>query len=746
MSILGLWRDVTSETQYSTETLSIPTVAAGLSCVTLLLQVFVTKFANRRLDTNGSGLELDGEQLNVSKSFSQRLVDTNGGTTILLFKLTRVVLCLALSVASLYTTISTWQIPSFSYSTIHAGLSITFMYTLVLATAVVFVTRHVKVVELHLSSVLLITWTTFAYRDIWPLATYTLTPEDSREGWLVWLKIGLLSFAAIVVPLFVPRKYIPFDPKNPMPVINPEQTTSLISFLSYAFMDSVIFKAWRVQHLTIDDLAPLPDEDGTKNLVDPGFKILDPLQSKNKQHLFWSLLKIFRRTYSEMTILLVFRAIIKGLSSFIAPYGLKRLLRHVDILKLLAYWPLIIIWVCSYLEDPIEESFVRPWVWILWLFLGPTMASIIAQWYSFIAVLEVSCSVPGPSHSAHIRAHSAYASQSRCYFPGGNDEGDGNTTSKSSSSLGKLLNLMTGDMDNLERGKDFLEIFFFCPMQVALSIYFLFKILGTSVIPGAVLMVVAVTVPGYFSTRIHSVQIEKMKKSDARVQSTTDAISVIRMVKLFGWEQKMSEQIDQKRVEELKLVRELKFLRSLNGSLNFLVRFSVTIFIFFVHAVVLKREFTASMVFSSLVVLEMLGDRLESFFQMVPSIVTAKVSLDRINDFIHGTELLDTYSTTNVDTEDVPEDDLTIHASRFTWTADEADNTPSSFSLDVPDVITFERNQVHLITGPTGCGKTSLLMALLGEMHRIPLSDNSKVNLPRADGVAYHAQEPWIFR
>lgn len=59
-----------------------------------------------------------------------------------------------------------------------------------------------------------------------------------------------------------------------MPVINPEQTTSLISFLSYAFMDSVIFKAWRVQHLTIDDLAPLPDEDGTKNLVDPGFKVV----------------------------------------------------------------------------------------------------------------------------------------------------------------------------------------------------------------------------------------------------------------------------------------------------------------------------------------------------------------------------------------------------------------------------------------------------------------------------------------
>lgn len=78
-----------------------------------------------------------------------------------------------------------------------------------------------------------------------------------------------------------------------------------------------------------------------------------------------------------------------------------------------------------------------------------------------------------------------------------------------------------------------------------------------------------------------------------------------------------------------------------------------------------------------------------------------------------------------MDTEDVPEDDLTIHASRFTWTADEADNTPSSFSLDVPDVITFERNQVHLITGPTGCGKTSLLMALLGKAPDFELNESN---------------------
>lgn len=64
--------------------------------------------------------------------------------------------------------------------------------------------------------------------------------------------------------------------------------------------------------------------------------------------------------------------------------------------------------------------------------------------------------------------------------------------------------------------------------------------------------------------------------------------------------------------------------------------------------------------------------------------------------------------------------------------------------------------------GPTGSGKTSLLMALLGkciaprlqrevtfavilgEMHYIPDSPDSWYNLPREGGVAYAAQESWV--
>lgn len=44
----------------------------------------------------------------------------------------------------------------------------------------------------------------------------------------------------------------------------------------------------------------------------------------------------------------------------------------------------------------------------------------------------------------------------------------------------------------------------------------------------------------------------------------------------------------------------------------------------------------------------------------------------------------------------------------------------------------------------SGSGKTSLLMALLGEMHFLPSQPTSWFTLPREKGVAYAAQESWV--
>lgn len=37
-------------------------------------------------------------------------------------------------------------------------------------------------------------------------------PKDSLEGPVLWVKIAILFFIGVVLPLVMPREYVPFDP------------------------------------------------------------------------------------------------------------------------------------------------------------------------------------------------------------------------------------------------------------------------------------------------------------------------------------------------------------------------------------------------------------------------------------------------------------------------------------------------------------------------------------------------------
>lgn len=65
---------------------------------------------------------------------------------------------------------------------------------------------------MHVVSLLLFIWAVFAYRDFWPLATYSLQPADISDK-LLWPKFIVLTMTAVGVPLLIPRPYVPFDPK-----------------------------------------------------------------------------------------------------------------------------------------------------------------------------------------------------------------------------------------------------------------------------------------------------------------------------------------------------------------------------------------------------------------------------------------------------------------------------------------------------------------------------------------------------
>lgn len=65
----------------------------------------------------------------------------------------------------------------------------------------------------HASWLLFLLWSVYMYRDVWPLATVNLVPADKAEGPLLWAKLALLSVTGVIVPVVIPKKYTPLDPK-----------------------------------------------------------------------------------------------------------------------------------------------------------------------------------------------------------------------------------------------------------------------------------------------------------------------------------------------------------------------------------------------------------------------------------------------------------------------------------------------------------------------------------------------------
>ncbi|KAG6849488.1 hypothetical protein H0H93_008015 [Arthromyces matolae] len=630
--------------------------------------------------------------------------------------------------------------------------SIPFAYTSCLALFSVAYPRR-TVVSTHVSLVLAATWMVYFIRDVIPLMTYTESPLDSL--YMLWELISVLSLTGVVLPLVTPRPYVPFNPSDPMPS-NPWQTASWLSLALFSYLDPTVWLAYRAPHLPLTDLPPLADSDHAKNLVQAAFPHLDPFSEVNvgggngttprqalkKRPIFRTILAVFRKE----VILVTFLLLAHNASTLLSPYGLQKLL--------------------EYLQSKGEGATVRPWVWIASLLLAPFSSTLILQQYQMVLsratvhleailthlllqhALRIRVVAEGKSepttNSANHSTTLTEVGQSETSSPPVESETTASVASEpeakakvaadssdsSKSLVGRMNNLISSDLRALTQAAEFVQVFVAGPVMIISCILFLYTILGWSAFVGFGVMMVMMPIPIAFSKMLQGAAKEVSKKGDERVETVTETMSVIRMIKMFGWEENMAERIDEKREVELSWV------------------FWNKVYSLFYHsrgdyAVVMRRTLDAATVFTSISLFDLLRWRTATLFTYVPMIVKGNVSLQRINDFLQNTELLDEFSedaqeTTTLLDLDRHRDEIGFSAATFTWSNDEANSpgllTPSKrrFTLQIDDELLFQREGLNLIVGSTG------------EMHFVPSGLGAWYNLPRSGGVAYAAQESWV--
>lgn len=113
------------------------------------------------------------------------------------------------------------------------------------------------------------------------------------------------------------------------------------------------------------------------------------------------------------------------------------------------------------------------------------------------------------------------------------------------------------------------------------------------------------------------------------------------------------------------------------------------------------------------------------------------VSLKRIDKYLNEEEEIDEKSVQLAAEYTQSNDNPSFTNASFSWVPPESDS--NAFQLRDLNV-TFSKGELNVIVGPIGSGKSSLLLALLGEMRHL----SGEFHLPRHQGVAYVSQTAWL--
>lgn len=312
-----------------------------------------------------------------------------------------------------------------------------------------------------------------------------------------------------------------------------------------------------------------------------------------------------------------------------------------------------------------------------------------------------------------------------------------------------IVNLIGVDA---KRVADFAAYNHFFPgsfFKLAISFGFLIELIGwKSLLAG--LMTMVVIFPGniIFSKWYSEAQDRLMKARDAKLAVVNEALQGMKQIKWTATEKQWQTKIGKVRDREL---RDL-WSSLLNDTGLILCWISAPIMLSAASLAtyaVLEGELTPSIAFTAIGVFKQLELTLSIIPELTTDLIDAQVSISRIEDYLNAPEIAADRKTS---------DTISFSNASVAWPCDEEKDASEKYVLrDIN--IAFPANELSVISGKTGSGKTLLLSAILGETDLLAGSVHVPEAPPRNErhddkatrdnwiipsSIAYVAQIPWI--
>ncbi|KAJ5723567.1 hypothetical protein N7488_001602 [Penicillium malachiteum] len=563
-------------------------------------------------------------------------------------------------------------------------------------------------------------------------------------------------------PVYVERENGLEPPRYPM--------ASLLSLATFSWLDPLVMKGYR-QPLELEDVWNLtPHQKAAAVLTD--------FQSrKMKGSLAWKLLRYFIGTILKQGAWTIFA----NLFVFVPSLLLKAILEYVEDPRSTtpnAAWLYAILLFCSAIVQGVADGQA--------LYIGRKMgvkirAIIIGEIYSKALRRKAGASLDAVRKATEEQQEvpkdkkKSLKSKLLCFGRDkkSSNENDTETGRKTEAdveeaamqaNVGTIINLMAIDSFKVSEVGAYLHFLWASvPVQITMAITLLYKIMGFSSFAGIVIMVFMLPVNLFIARQFNKVQNQILKGTDARIHATNEVLQNIRIIKYFAWEQRFQDVVNEKRKAELKSLRKRYILWSCAATVWYGTPILITFMSFFLYTVVEKKQLTPSIAFPALSMFSLLRVPLDQLADMVAHVQESQVSLARVDKYLNEeeTEKYEQLRHTS-GVSDGPAQ-IGLEKATLTWGTSKPQPQQASSSETGADAfrlinidVKFPIGRLSIVAGATGSGKTSLLMALLGEMRLIegrvhlPGGVSSRAELPvdpatgLIDSVAYCAQEAWL--
>ncbi|ANB15699.1 bile acid-transporting ATPase YBT1 [Sugiyamaella lignohabitans] len=429
--------------------------------------------------------------------------------------------------------------------------------------------------------------------------------------------------------------------------------------------------------------------------------------------------------------------------------------------------------ILEYVENPNSIPTNVAWLYVFGIFAFGVIDNVGTGQALFIGrriCIRMRAIIIGEVYAKALRRKAVAGGDSNLGKKSNSDGEDSNKekdeNEDSQANMGAIINLMAVDAFKVSEICGYLHYFVSASITILVAIWFLYFILSWSAFVGAAAMLVIMPLNYWFSEKFAQYQDELMSVTDQRVQKTNELLTSIRIIKYFAWEDKFAQGVSDIREKELAILKKRYLLWAFGAFIWYFTPLLITVSSFASFTLLQGRELTAPIAFTALSLFNILKFPLDQLAEMLSNVIQSKVSVDRIEQFLNEDET-HKYEQLNNDLPRGPNSPyIGFEKANFSWVSsvnsndssniDSSEVMPKRNDFKLRDIdIKFAVGELNVIIGPTGSGKTSLLMALLGEMDL----DSGRVYLPSAhsreevrpdsqtgltETVAYCSQQAWL--